>query len=32
VTHMASIDEAPQMLKAWSEIPAAFSKIMIALN
>ena len=32
VTHMASIDQAPQVLKAWSENPAAFSKIMIVLN
>jgi threonine dehydrogenase-like Zn-dependent dehydrogenase len=32
VSHMVSIDEAPQALKAWSENPAAFSKIMIALD
>ena len=32
VSHIISIDEAPQMLKAWSENPSAFSKIMIALD
>ena len=32
VSHMISIDEAPQMLKAWSENPAAYSKIMITLD
>src|SRR6201999_1030416 len=32
VIHMISIDEAPQMLKAWSENPAAYSKIMITLD
>lgn len=32
VSHMVSIDDAPRMLKAWSENPAAFSKIMIALD
>jgi threonine dehydrogenase-like Zn-dependent dehydrogenase len=32
VSHMISIDEAPQVLKAWSENPAAFSKIMITVD
>jgi threonine dehydrogenase-like Zn-dependent dehydrogenase len=32
VSHMVPIGEAPQVLKAWSENPAAFSKIMIALD
>jgi 2-desacetyl-2-hydroxyethyl bacteriochlorophyllide A dehydrogenase len=32
VSHMVSLDEAPQILKAWSENPAAFSKIMIAFD
>jgi hypothetical protein len=29
---MIPIDEAPQILKAWSDNPAAFSKIMITLD
>jgi threonine dehydrogenase-like Zn-dependent dehydrogenase len=32
VTSIVSIDEAPKVLKAWSENPAAFSKIMISLD
>jgi threonine dehydrogenase-like Zn-dependent dehydrogenase len=32
VSHMVSLNEAPDVLKAWSENPAAFSKIMIALD
>jgi threonine dehydrogenase-like Zn-dependent dehydrogenase len=32
VSHMVSLNEAPNVLKAWSENPAAFSKIMIALD
>jgi threonine dehydrogenase-like Zn-dependent dehydrogenase len=32
VSNIVSIDEAPQVLKAWSENPAAFSKIMISLD
>ncbi len=32
VSHMVPINEAPQVLKAWSENPAAFSKIMITLD
>ena len=32
VSHLISLDQAPQLLKAWSETPAAFSKIMIALD
>ncbi|HEX4320157.1 MAG TPA: zinc-binding alcohol dehydrogenase family protein [Acidobacteriaceae bacterium] len=32
VSHMIPIDEAPQILKAWSDNPAAFSKIMITLD
>jgi threonine dehydrogenase-like Zn-dependent dehydrogenase len=32
VSYIVSIDEAPQVLKAWSEKPATFSKIMVALD
>ena len=32
VTSIVSIDKAPEVLKAWSENPAAFSKIMISLD
>jgi threonine dehydrogenase-like Zn-dependent dehydrogenase len=32
VSNTVSIDEAPEVLKAWSENPAAFSKIMISLD
>jgi len=32
ISHVVSLNEAPQMLKAWSEDPAAFSKIMISLD
>ena len=32
ISHIVSLDEAPQALKAWSENPAAFSKIMIAMD
>jgi threonine dehydrogenase-like Zn-dependent dehydrogenase len=32
VSHIVSIDEAPAVLKSWSENPAAFSKIMISLD
>ena len=32
VSHIVSLDEAPQILHAWSENPAAFSKIMIAMD
>lgn len=32
VSHEASLDEAPAVLKAWSANPAAFSKIMITLD
>jgi 2-desacetyl-2-hydroxyethyl bacteriochlorophyllide A dehydrogenase len=32
VTHMVPIDAAPDVLKAWSANPAAFSKIMISLD
>lgn len=32
VSHTVSLDDAPSMLKAWSENPTAFSKIMIALD
>jgi threonine dehydrogenase-like Zn-dependent dehydrogenase len=32
VSHTVSIDEGPQILKAWSENPAAYSKIMIHMD
>jgi len=32
VSHIVSIDEAPAILKSWSENPAAFSKIMISVG
>jgi threonine dehydrogenase-like Zn-dependent dehydrogenase len=32
VSNIVSIDEAPEVLRAWSENPAAFSKIMISLD
>jgi 2-desacetyl-2-hydroxyethyl bacteriochlorophyllide A dehydrogenase len=32
VSHEVSLDEAPEMLKAWSANPAAFSKIMIKFD
>jgi len=32
ISHTVSLDEAPRVLRAWSENPAAFSKIMIALD
>ena len=32
VSHMVSLNEAPDVLKAWSGNPAAFSKIMIDLG
>jgi 2-desacetyl-2-hydroxyethyl bacteriochlorophyllide A dehydrogenase len=32
VTHMVPIDEAPDVLKAWSANPSAFSKIMITFD
>jgi threonine dehydrogenase-like Zn-dependent dehydrogenase len=32
VTSIVSIDQAPEVLKAWSENPASFSKIMISLD
>ncbi|WP_263350224.1 zinc-binding alcohol dehydrogenase family protein [Acidicapsa acidisoli] len=32
VSHMVPIDEAPAILKSWSENPAAFSKIMISVD
>jgi 2-desacetyl-2-hydroxyethyl bacteriochlorophyllide A dehydrogenase len=32
ISHVVSLDQAPQVLQAWSENPAAFSKIMIALD
>ncbi len=32
VSNIASLDEAPALLKAWSQNPAAFTKIMIALD
>jgi len=32
VSHIVSLDDAPEALKAWSHNPAAFSKIMISLD
>jgi len=32
VSNIATLDEAPDLLKAWSQNPAAFTKIMIALD
>jgi threonine dehydrogenase-like Zn-dependent dehydrogenase len=32
VTHIVPIDQAPEVLKAWSQDPAHFSKIMITLG
>jgi 2-desacetyl-2-hydroxyethyl bacteriochlorophyllide A dehydrogenase len=32
VSNIVSMDEAPEILKAWSANPAAFSKIMISLD
>jgi threonine dehydrogenase-like Zn-dependent dehydrogenase len=32
VSHTVSLNDAPSILKAWSETPAAFSKIMIDLD
>jgi len=32
VSHEVTLDDAPGMLRAWSENPAAYSKIMITLT
>jgi len=32
VSHQIALNEAPEILKAWSENPAAFSKIMIQVS
>jgi 2-desacetyl-2-hydroxyethyl bacteriochlorophyllide A dehydrogenase len=32
VSHVVTLDQAPEILKAWSANPAAFSKIMITLD
>jgi threonine dehydrogenase-like Zn-dependent dehydrogenase len=32
VSHTVSLKESPEVLKAWSQNPAAFSKIMITLD